>query len=451
MASAPPPADEASDKIRRWLVDHFRGTVLGIARQPRWRPVWFAEVERDGERLSLCVRGDRTDMKLPFPLDHEMRFQSLLQERGIPVAKVYGWIDDPRAFVMDRVPGSEDFGASSADERRAVVDEYLAALARLHALDVAPFAAAGIARAERPEDSGQIGLRRYEAIYRAAKRHPEPFTEFALGWIRRHPGLSRGREAPILWDTGQFHHQGGHLVALLDLEIGHVGDPMMDLAGWRMRDTVIGYGDMRALYARYEELSGRPVDLPAIRLHHTAFALTNQLAFAAALRNPAPPSDLMMNLRWCSETNLFVTEAMAECLDVALPAVEMPVPERSRVATAHDFMVQLMRLLDSDDPALRYQARIGFRLARHLQRYDEIGRAVDAADLDDIAQVLGHRPATWLDAEAELERFVLADAASGRHDAVFVPLFHRLNHRALMLLGPSGSAMASHLPIQRFA
>jgi hypothetical protein len=91
-----------------------------------------------------------------------------------------------------------------------------------------------------------------------------------------------------------------------------------------------------------------------------------------------------------------------------------------------------------------------FRLARHAARTDEIGDAVSAADLDDLHQVLGYRPDSWLDGEAELERFVLADAETGTHDEVLVQLFHKRNLRAQMLLGPAGSAMARHLPIQMF-
>jgi hypothetical protein len=66
------PDDAAGRKVRAWL-DAQLGKVLELRRQPRWRPVWFADVERDGERLELCIRGDRTDMPLIFPLDHEMR------------------------------------------------------------------------------------------------------------------------------------------------------------------------------------------------------------------------------------------------------------------------------------------------------------------------------------------------------------------------------------------
>jgi aminoglycoside phosphotransferase (APT) family kinase protein len=135
--------------------------------------VWFADVDRDGELLELCVRGDRTDMPMIFPLDHEMRFQSLLHDHGIPTSPVYGWIDRPKAFVMDRVPGRNDFAGVSDAERDSVVDDYLEVLARLHALDVEEFEAAGIA-SSAPSESGLVGLRAYERVYRSTKRQNEP-------------------------------------------------------------------------------------------------------------------------------------------------------------------------------------------------------------------------------------------------------------------------------------
>jgi aminoglycoside phosphotransferase (APT) family kinase protein len=441
--------DEPGERVRAWLEAEL-GRVVHLARQGRWRPVWFADVERGGERLELCVRGDRVDMPLVFPLEHEMRLQALLHERGIPVAKVYGLIERPLAYAMDRVPGRNDFAGVPDAERRAVVDDYLGILARIHALDVRPFAEAGILRAARPEESGTLGMARYERIYRSTKKHPEPFVEFCLGWLRRNPPRSQGRESVIVWDSGQFHHRGGRVAAVLDLEIGHIGDPMMDLAAWRMRDTVIGYGDFRELYARYEELSGRPVDLRAVQLHHFAFTLTNQLVFGAALREPPAESDLMTNLQWCCETNLFATEALAEILGVELPGVEMPAPRASRADVGVGHLVRGLASLPSEEEFVRYKLRTLFRLARHVARIDEIGDALSEADLDDLHALLGRRPASWREGEADLERFVLADAERGRHDAALVRLFHQRNLRAQMLLGPAGSAMARHLRIQPF-
>jgi hypothetical protein len=279
--------------------------------------------------------------------------------------------------------------------------------------------------------------------------------EFCLGWLRRNPPMSLGRESVITWDSGQFHQADGRIVAVLDLEIGHIGDPMMDLAAWRMRDTIVGYGDFPTLYARYEQLTGTSVDVDALMRHHFAFTLTNQLALGQAVRQPNADTDLMTNMQWCFETNLFATEALAEILDIELPTVEQPDTNKGRASTPVEHMATVLRSLSVgdnavDDEFLRYRLRALFREARHAARAIEVGESVSADDLDDLEELLGHRPDNWFDGETELERFVLADAGTGAFDETLLVLFHKRNLRAHQLLGPAGSAMATHLPIQTF-
>jgi hypothetical protein len=226
---------------------------------------------------------------------------------------------------------------------------------------------------------------------------------------------------------------------------------MMDLAAWRMRDTIIGYGDFNDLYARYGELAGEPVDLEAIKRHHFVFTLTNQLGLGQLMRTPPPGSDLMTNMQWCYETNLFATEALAEILDVELPTVEVPDARWSRATPGLGQLVEGLRSLRIEDEYVRYQVRTLFRTARHVARVDEVGDGFDAADLDDLRLLLGHRPDSWLEGEAELERFVVANADSSAYDEALLQVFHRRNLRAHALLGPAGSAMTRHLPIQTFS
>jgi aminoglycoside phosphotransferase (APT) family kinase protein len=441
--------DRPEQLLTDWFGAHLGVEAVGIRQQARWRPVWFVDVERDAEVSTLMVRGDRTDAAPLFPLEHEMRFQQLLEADGIPVAHVHGWIDDPRAFVIDVVPGENNFDASTDAERVAVMDEYMGILARIHALDPEPYARAGITRAATPRQSGRVGLDVYVAGYRATKKRPDPFLEFCLGWIDRNPVDTHGRETPVVWDSGQFHHQDGHVTAILDLELGHLGDPMMDLAAFRMRDTVLGFGDMNVLYDQYAKHSGAPVDLAAIMHHHFVFALTNQMVFHAALAEPPAASDYMTNMQWASETNLFALEGLAEIMGVdELDSVAVPEPRNSPVANAHEHLVRSLRTLDLADEYDRHQLRIAFRLARHLQRFDEIGDACTEADLDDLRDLLGRRPATWQEGDAALEEFVLADG--GAHDEELLQLFHRRYLRYKMLCGPEGSAMARHEPIQKF-
>jgi aminoglycoside phosphotransferase (APT) family kinase protein len=440
---------EYTTDVVKDVLDANLGRVLHIEQQARWRPAWFATVERDGEQREVCVRGERVDALMPFTLAHEMTFQRLLQDAGIPVAEVHLWSDDPRFYVMDRLAGKQDFEDVSDASRLRIVDEYLGALARLHALDIGAFVDAGIFHGDDPAASGIAGLLEYERTYRETKVAADALLEFVLGWLRRNPVDSKGRQAPVVWDSGQFHHDGEHLVGLLDLELGHVGDPMIDLGAWRMRGTTYDYGQFDELYARYAEITDAPVDLDAIEWHHIAFTLSNQLSFHRALVEPTAGSNYMMNLYWCCLTNRMAMEAIAENLGLSLETVAAPDPaERTPVTTALAYLVQSMRDFSASDETTAYQARAGFRLARHLQRVDEIGRQVQHDDLTDLERMLGERPSSWLEGEEQLERFVLAD--DGRHDAELVRLFNRRTQRMQLLLGPVGSAMAKHYQTQPF-
>jgi aminoglycoside phosphotransferase (APT) family kinase protein len=444
--SIPSVADVADATAR-----HLGMTVSDVRRQTRWRPTWFVHGERDGAPFDVVVRGARVDTEV-FSLRHEMTFHRMLEERGIPVARHHGWIEELGAVAMDMVPGQPDFDGVPAARRDDVVDEYLHVLARLHAMSPEPFIEAGITRPPTPEQSGLWPHAHLEKRWRSRKRQPDPFLEFCLGWMHRHPPLSHGRLTPIIWDTGQFHHRDGRLVAVLDLEFGCVADPMLDLAEWRMRDTLIPYGDFPSLYARYGELTGREVDIEAIKRHHFAATLDNQLIFGPAVADPVDETDLMNNMQWASETNLHATEALGEFIGLELPTVEPPEPRRTRHDNTHQHLVRSLQALSmgADDHLLSHQLRLSFRMARHLARVNEIGDECADAELVDAQRVLGYRPGNWYEADAELERFVVADAATGDHDEVLVWLFHRRNLRRHAQLGPPGSKMVAHYPTQRF-
>jgi aminoglycoside phosphotransferase (APT) family kinase protein len=111
-------------QVQAWLEAHLGGTVTSIWRQPRWRPVWFAELDNGGVTQSLVIRGDRTDMPLIFPLRHEMTLQAMLHERDIPTPAVHGWIDEPMAYVMDSVGGQQHFENTNYAYRESAVYDY---------------------------------------------------------------------------------------------------------------------------------------------------------------------------------------------------------------------------------------------------------------------------------------------------------------------------------------
>ena len=46
---AAPGDDPAIPRLEAWLAANVGGTVRRAERQPRWRPVWFVDVEQTGD------------------------------------------------------------------------------------------------------------------------------------------------------------------------------------------------------------------------------------------------------------------------------------------------------------------------------------------------------------------------------------------------------------------
>jgi aminoglycoside phosphotransferase (APT) family kinase protein len=433
------PPDE---QVKATLESEMKGLkIINMDRQTRWRPQWFMDCELNGEPIKLVLRGERLQEQ-EQPLHDEVRFHRMLEERGIPVPKIYHWSDALYAVVMAFIPGEQVLKGLPEATRDTIVDEYVQALAKIHTLDPKPFLDAGVRQ--------MTGTLNQIQKYRATKTRPYPLMEFGIGWIERNPWRKLTQPVPIVSDSGQFHHHNGHLQTLIDLEFGGLGDPMEDLTVWRMRDTLIDYGDFRKIYARYEQLTGNPVDMDTIKKMHVAACFGNELMFGNAVRDPLPETDLMTYMQWDSETSLMATEALAEILEMELPTVEVPEPRDLPTANTHEYLIALLSRLRPDDAYLQEEMRRGFRTARHLQRVAEIGDQLESANLDDIHTVTGRKYNNWREAEAGLEQFVLADAKTGRHDRELTWLFHRMNLRTHMTMGPIGSKMATHYVCQRF-
>src|SRR5207237_3215354 len=86
------PSDSAPTQILEWIEHTTGGHVVHYERQPRWRPAWFIDVERDGEVLPLYFRGDRGALDHGvYSLEHEYRVLQVLEAHDIAVPHVYGF------------------------------------------------------------------------------------------------------------------------------------------------------------------------------------------------------------------------------------------------------------------------------------------------------------------------------------------------------------------------
>ncbi|WP_374569998.1 phosphotransferase family protein [Phenylobacterium sp.] len=189
-----------------------------------------------------------------------------------PIVHVCGEADGlGEAYVMGRVEGETLGRKIVSDPRFEAVRPKLArqcgqVLARIHA--TTPPDGAGLRTADAVAE-----LDKYEEIYRASGAE-RPILELAFRHLRQ-----RAPEplAPVLLH-GDFRNgnlmidpQAG-VVAVLDWELPHLGDPAEDL-GWlcvnswrfgRPDRPVGGFGDYADLLAGYAEAGGRPIPLERV-------------------------------------------------------------------------------------------------------------------------------------------------------------------------------------------
>ena len=144
------------------------------------------------------------------------------------------------------------------------------ALAAIHSipLDVVP----GL------EEADQV------AQYRAAHDSlgvPSPAYELGFRWLEQHrPASSTTAVVHGDFRLGNLIIDSNGLRAVIDWELGHLGDPMEDLGwlctkAWRFgnKPRVGGFGDVHDLVAAYESRAGTTVDRDALRWWETLGSL----------------------------------------------------------------------------------------------------------------------------------------------------------------------------------
>jgi hypothetical protein len=147
--------------------------------------------------------------------------------------------------------------------------------------------------------------------------------------------------------------------------------------------------------------------------------------------------DMVMYLAWDTVYGRAMTQTLAEAIGLTLDEVPFPEGVQTPRTWLHQALfsgLQDVVLPAQTDPMNTYRVGALAQLAGHLSLADQHGAAVDAAKLDDAAEVLGQRPRTPLDADAQIQ--ALALASGPERDADLIRYFHRDYVRQERLLGP---------------
>jgi aminoglycoside phosphotransferase (APT) family kinase protein len=416
------------DGMEDWIAEATGRRVVATTRIPGGasREGWFVDVESDGPPEPLYLRLDRrgTDPLSAFhTLWVEAEIFRALDGTGVTVPRIVAVHPTEEAFLSERMPGETWFyRIHDPDEQVAVASDFIRNLAALHLLNPADLdiPSLGPPRPVPELVAEELGRMRQRAT--RSNGTIDPFVELCIDWLVGHIPDYAGPVVLVQGDTGpgNFLYQGGRVTAVLDWELAHWGDPMDDIAWLSLRTVQDTFTHFPDRIREYEELSGHRIE-PSRVWYYRLLAETRLAASARGAARDAgnpdedAPRDPGNGLIYGMLHRRLTLEALAEVAGVELPADSLPADghPRSHHHVFDDCLAALSTIVPRiEDPLASQWTKGVARALKYLREIDLSGNDFDAADLDEIAGMLGTRPESVASGRAELVDAVRAQRVS---------------------------------------
>lgn len=394
----------------------------------------------------LVVRRDTGDGPMAgteLSLAREAEVYRALAATGVRIPHLYAMAPDGSALLVERAGGTHDLGDLAGDPLHAVLDDYMDALADLHAVDPSVLHLPSFRRPSADADHAGEELSLWGEILRSRTKRPWPLAYWTLQFLRRHAPRRAQRTVLCHGDVGpgNFMHDGRRVTALLDWEFCHLGDPMDDLAWWVFRghDMRGGCGDLTRQLRRYSARSGRAVDGRSIDYYRIMVMLRWLVSVAAALDSAGRGMDRSVYFGLVPVLSVRLPAAMAAY--AGIPLGDPPDGPPSQPTAAVEVLDALASDLENvvapalQDPEAKRRLVGATMYLSHLRSSDAVGAAIAAADLDDLAGVVGRRP----DAPDGGLTHAGAELIGSSSDTQVLPYFWRNGLRQLSLWPQSGT------------
>ncbi len=390
-----------------------------------------------------------------YTLRREATIYRAVHRIGLPSPAVLGVHPTLEAVLLEHVEGGAAFARLDPARQTEIVDDFAPWLARLHAADSAGVELPGvelpgIGPAGTIEQHVRHELDLWEARLDASGV-PDPLLSACYQWLRDNvPDTGDTLASLVQGDTGpgNFLHDGHRVTAFLDFELGHLGDPMEDLAWVGTRNAQEPVPDFERFLSRYAESAGAAPDRARIRYHFLFAEL--RIATLGAERTGGR-ADLEAEhgnqLIYGALHRRLTVEALAAVLDRPLPPAKLPTLADTADTRYFDGILHQIPTILVPSVADPYAARRLKSMARVVKYLREVDRAADthaAAELDDLASVLGSRPDTIAGGEA-----ALLDRVRARRIVAADLLAYAIGQvaRRTQLVGPAMGVLATrHLP-----
>ncbi len=459
------------DDLVTWIEEVGGGRLLAADRKPGGarKEAWYVDLEAaDGSTIPCFLRYDRSDparTKDPWTLHREATVYAALQDTAVPVPRVLGVHPVHQAMVSERLVGENWFSRiRDPEEREATARDFMTKLAALHALDVTSLDLPAFPPVEAVRDAVRAELDEWDHVLAARGGTPDPALVFSLGWLRRTIPHYDGTPVLVQGDTGpgNFMYADGRVVAVVDWELAHLGDPMDDIAWLSLRATQEPFTDFPARLREYEALSGNAIDEDRVHYYQVMAETKLQVMGHRPDRGAEDASggesgggadgggggDAGNGFIYAALHRRLWLEALATATGLELtPAEEL----QARARREHDWMYDavLAQLRDvivprTTDPLAQARGKGIARLIKYLARVDVYGAFYDACELEDLEDLLGGRPGS---VQAGREEAAAAVAAGTVADEQYLRMLWRRVARDTELARPAMGALAErHWP-----
>jgi aminoglycoside phosphotransferase (APT) family kinase protein len=218
----------------------------------------------DGRQLLVRRAGVGVIHRDTLSLEQEFHVLEAAVEAGVHAPRPVAYLGDVaghEAFAMELVEGETIGRRLVRDPPSSLPLEMAEELAKIHSIEPPAFLPRG----------GAIE-RFYDELDSVAEPHPA--IEYGLAWVRER--LTATREPSFVHGDFRLGNLAvtDHLVAVLDWEFAHVGDPIEDVAwplvrAWRFGADARhlgGVGEVEPYLDRYNELTGGDITLDELRV-----------------------------------------------------------------------------------------------------------------------------------------------------------------------------------------
>lgn len=212
----------------------------------------FDAITADGARRGLILRRDPLESLIDT--DREVEFLAYRSFHGrVPVPEpialeAHGAELERPFFLMERIDGGQVASPIARDPygvaAPALGHAFFTTLGRIAATDPSNLPIAATLVRPKLDAAWRVALDEWAGVFERDERHPQPIARAAIRRLYANPPPPAQRITVVHGDyrSGNFLHDGaGRLLALLDWEMAHLGDPLEDLA-WAC-DPLWGHDD----------------------------------------------------------------------------------------------------------------------------------------------------------------------------------------------------------------